>query len=72
MLVAVNAPGKDKPHASEFDYCSADTNCLSIDIEGLCGYTKADFNYYAVCRSILSSYAQDESGMFYAVSIRHS
>ncbi|XP_067930226.1 divergent protein kinase domain 2A-like isoform X2 [Watersipora subatra] len=57
------APGFDKPHVSEFDTCEPGANCLSVDMDGLCSATTADFNFYAVCRSLLSSYAQDEEGM---------
>ncbi len=61
------APGvpETKPHVALFDPCPASnrTECyFSWDTIGLCEAPSADFNFYAVCRKVLSpSYANEHS-----------
>lgn len=40
---------------SIYDECNS--NCLSFSVDELCTHLNADHNFYAVCRSLLSSYA---------------
>ncbi|XP_074658259.1 divergent protein kinase domain 2A-like [Tubulanus polymorphus] len=51
--------GWDEPLISNFDQCSKYGDCLSFDTSALCSHVRTDFNYYAVCRDLLSSYASD-------------
>ena len=52
-------PDWDEPFYSEFDACGRYGTCLSIHADLLCSRNTVDFNYYAVCRNLLSSYASD-------------
>ncbi|KAL3846392.1 hypothetical protein ACJMK2_017389 [Sinanodonta woodiana] len=60
-----NLPGWQELHESSFDECLDSSNnnkpgnCLSFSQEHLCTHLNSDHNYYAVCRNLLSSYAND-------------
>ena len=67
-VLNVEAVGvKSEVHISEFDKCEHGGNCLSIDVEGLCHSAQSDFNYYALCRAMLSTYSNIEEGMMQPV-----
>jgi len=63
--------GWNEPHVADYDECPPHSNCLTIDVETLCAKTSSDFNYYAVCKGLLSEESQDE-GWFYNLIQAHS
>ncbi|XP_013384861.1 deleted in autism protein 1 homolog [Lingula anatina] len=59
-IIQDRPPEWDTVLTSTFDECIPNHNCLSFSPDNLCTRLVADHNYYAVCRGILSSYADDE------------
>ncbi|KAK2147422.1 hypothetical protein LSH36_554g01032 [Paralvinella palmiformis] len=52
--------GWDEPFYAEFDECrNHQGTCIHVFPDLLCDKYVSDFNYYAVCRNLLSSYAND-------------
>ena len=49
-------PGWDRPYFAPFDDCGG-RECITVDSDELCRSSNSDFNFYAICRSLLSSYA---------------
>ena len=49
-------------HESIFDICDDDKhsrNCLTFNADTLCTHYHSDHNYYALCRNLLSQYADE-------------
>lgn len=59
FLFAVKKPLWNKLHENRFDECDG-RNCLTFSTEDLCSRMDSDLNYYAVCRNLLSKYANEE------------
>lgn len=54
----VKKPLWNQLHENRFDECDG-KNCLTFSTEDLCSRMESDLNYYAVCRNLLSKYAND-------------
>ena len=62
VSIAANPTGWNDFEQSLFDECEAEKytkNCLSFNTDSLCTHYHADHNYYALCRNLLSKYADD-------------
>ena len=71
-LFADKKPGWDQPYFSEFDICPPSHRglCVSHSQDKLCSQYNADYNYYAVCRGLLSHYASEsglEGGLLHSI-----
>ncbi|XP_005106013.1 divergent protein kinase domain 2A [Aplysia californica] len=53
--------GWDEPHEAMFSECEG-KNCLMFSTQDLCSRVKSDHNYNAICRNLLSHYA-NENGL---------
>ena len=47
----------NEPHEGTFDDCEG-KNCLTFSTDDLCSRVQSDHNYHAVCRNLLSHYAE--------------
>lgn len=62
MAVKARKPADwNEPHEAMFSECG-DENCLSFSAEDLCTRYRSDHNYNAICRNLLSHYA-NEAGL---------
>ena len=60
MFCAANKEHWDELSEAEFFECEDGvTDCLSFDVSLMCKHYMTDHNYYAVCRNMLSKYADD-------------
>lgn len=61
-MISANAEHWNDLHEALYDNCEDGKytrNCLTFDTNALCTHYHSDHNYYALCRNLLSQYADE-------------